>query len=429
MDRKISSEELFIQAKQYLPGGVNSPVRSFQSVGGVPRFIKSAQGAYLTDVSEQRYIDYVGSWGPMILGHAHPEVILAVKQAAEAGLSFGAPCENEIKLAKKVCSLVPSIEKIRMMNSGTEAVMAAIRLARATTGRDKIIKFEGCYHGCSDSVLVKAGSGALTLGVPSSPGVAKAAAEDTLTASYNHLESLEPLLAKHKGEVAAILVEPIAGNMNMIMPVKGFLQGLRELCDRYGALLIFDEVMTGFRVHLGGAQALYGIRPDLTVLGKVIGGGMPVGAVGGPCDLMDQLAPQGAVYQAGTLSGNPIAMAAGLATLNQLDHTVYEKLHRTGGQLIKGLIERASQAGVALTGCYQAGMFGFSFSEQPVIDFVTVMECNKIKFKRFFHVMLQNGIYLAPSAFETGFISLAHGAIEVEKTLKAAEVAFSQLND
>ena len=423
------STDLFNRAQDYIPGGVNSPVRAFGAVGGIPRFIQSAKGAYITDVDARSYIDYVSSWGPMILGHNHPAILQAVKSTIEQGLSFGAPCELEVQLAREICQLIPSIEQVRMVNSGTEATMTAIRLARGATGRDKIIKFEGCYHGHADSLLVNAGSGALTFGVPSSPGVSKGAAEDTLTATFNDLDSVTQLFEQHGQTIAAIIVEPIAGNMNMVLPINGFLQGLRDVCDQYGALLIFDEVITGFRVALGGAQALYNIRPDLTTLGKIIGGGMPVGAFGGRRDLMQQLAPVGPIYQAGTLSGNPVAMAAGLATLKEVQTpNFHQKLKTTTQQLVTGILQRAHATKIPMTANVACGLFGLFFSDDKNITrFNQVMECHAHYFKPFFHGMLAQGIYCAPSAFESGFVSSAHGDHEITATLDAIESVFNTL--
>lgn len=423
-----NSETLFQRAQQIIPGGVNSPVRAFNGVGGGPLFIERAQGAHIYDADKKQYIDYVGSWGPMILGHNHPDIKKAVIKAAENGLSFGAPTALEITMAEKVRSLVPSMEQLRMVSSGTEATMSAIRLARGYTNRDKILKFEGCYHGHADSLLVKAGSGALTLGQPSSPGIPADFAKHTLTANYNDLASVEALFSEYPEEISCIIVEPVAGNMNCIPPAAGFLQGLRRICDQYGALLILDEVMTGFRVALGGAQAYYGITPDLTTLGKVIGGGMPVGAFGGKKEIMQYIAPTGPVYQAGTLSGNPIAMAAGLAALNALDTPEYKKLAEKTEKLALGLQQVAEQANVALAVNYVGGMFGFFFTHaKQVTNFAQVCECDVEKFKKFFHLMLEEGIYLAPSAFEAGFLSLAHTDQDIEDTLQAAKRAFSKL--
>lgn len=423
------SATLFQRAQEVIPGGVNSPVRAFKGVGGTPVFIQKAQGAYIYDTDGKRYIDYVGSWGPMILGHNHPAILNAVLKAAENGLSFGAPTPLEIDLAELVCELVPSIEMVRMVSSGTEATMTAIRLARGYTGRDKILKFEGCYHGHSDSLLVKAGSGALTLGQPSSPGVPEDFAKYTLTAQYNDLDSVKKLFAEFPDSISCIILEPVAGNMNCVPPTKGFLQGLRDLCDEYGALLIIDEVMTGFRVALAGAQAYYGVTPDLTTLGKVIGGGMPVGAVGGKKAIMQYLAPTGPVYQAGTLSGNPIAMAAGLACLTELKKAGNEaRLEALTNQLCDGLKALAQKHNVPFVVNHVGGMFGIFFTDQPEItSYAQVMQCDTEKFKRFFHKMLDQGVYLAPSAFEAGFMSLAHSEEDIAQTLAAADVAFAAL--
>ena len=420
---------LFSDAKQVIPGGVNSPVRSFSGVGGTPVYIDHAFGAYIYDSMGKSYIDYVGSWGPMILGHAHPEVIAAVKASAENGLSFGAPTEIETQMAKRVCELMPSIDMVRMVSSGTEATMSAIRLARGYTGRDKIVKFEGCYHGHSDSLLVKAGSGALTFGVPSSPGVPASVAENTITLVYNDSESVKKAFAELGEQIACIIVEPVAGNMNCIPPVPGFLESLREVCDQYGSVLIFDEVMTGFRVGLNGAQGVYNVKPDLTTLGKIIGGGMPVGAFGGQRKIMEQLAPLGPVYQAGTLSGNPVAMAAGLKTLELIAQPgFYPTLAAKTEKLVSGLKQRASQAGIDLTTNAVGGMFGLFFSgEKQISNFAQVMQCDQNLFKRFFHAMLEQGIYLAPSAFEAGFVSAAHTDEDLDKTLDTAETLFKSL--
>jgi len=425
------SQQLFQRAQYSIPGGVNSPVRAFKGVGGTPLFFQRAQGAYLVDVDENYYIDYVGSWGPAIVGHAHPQVIAAVQQAIINGLSFGAPTEIEIMLAEKICQLMPAIRSIRMVNSGTEATMTALRLARAFTGRNKILKFEGCYHGHADSLLIKAGSGSLTFGVPSSPGVPPTLAQDTLNAIYNDLDSVETLFKQHNDQIAAIIVEPVAGNMNCVPPVDGFLAGLRALCDQHGTVLIFDEVMTGFRVALGGAQAYYGVTPDLTTLGKVIGGGIPVGAVGGRQDIMQQLSPQGTVYQAGTLSGNPIAMTAGLTTLQLIEQPDFHTaLSKRTEQLTEGLQQAAKVAGIALSVNAVGGLFGFFFtdSRQPIRYLSQVMACDVAQFKRFFHAMLAEGVYLAPSAYEAGFISSTHSEKEISLTLAAAEAAFAQLS-
>ena len=419
------SQALFQQAKQVIPGGVNSPVRAFRAVGGDPLFIASANGAYLTDADGNHFIDYVGSWGPMILGHADPIVIQAVIRAVEKGLSFGAPCEDEVLLAQEICARIDSIKKVRMVNSGTEAAMTAIRLARGVTGRDKIVKFEGCYHGHADSLLVKAGSGALTFGAPSSPGVTQSATHDTLVADFNDIHSVAKLFEEHGKQIACIIVEPIAGNMNMVLPKSGFLQGLREICNHYGSLLIFDEVMTGFRVDFQGVQSFVDVVPDLTTLGKIIGGGMPVGAVGGKADIMDQLSPLGSVYQAGTLSGNPIAMAAGLATLKQLTPEKYVLLSQKTKMLMDGLEQRATVARIPFCTNYHTGMFGLFFTNlKSVSSYADVMQSDVNRFKAFFTGMLNEGIYLAPSAFEAGFVSLAHGEKEIAKTLDAAERVF-----
>ena len=421
-----SSHELYQEACKYIPGGVNSPVRAFRGVGGEPIFFARAQGPYLWSAEGRRYIDYIGSWGPMVVGHAHPDVVHAVQQTVAHGLSFGAPTAIETDMARLVCELVPSIELVRMVSSGTEATMSAIRLARGYTGRDKIVKFEGCYHGHSDSLLVKAGSGLLTLGVPTSPGVPKELAAHTLTLPFNDSAQAEALFAKLGGEIACVIVEPIAGNMNCIPPVPGFLETLRRLCDQHGTVLIFDEVMTGFRVALGGAQSLYGIRPDLTTLGKIIGGGMPVGAFGGRREIMSHIAPLGPVYQAGTLSGNPVAMIAGLTTLNLLKEPGFHaRLAAKTDRLVAGLREAAAQAGVPLATNHIPGMFGFFFTDRPAVtSYAEATTCDTERFKRFFHAMLAEGVYLAPSAFEAGFISIAHGDDEIDATIAAARRAF-----
>lgn len=423
------ASELFSQAKRYIPGGVNSPVRSFSGVGGTPVYFSRAQGAYIFDSEQRQYIDYVGSWGPMILGHAHPAVIQAVKDAAERGLSFGAPTEIETEMAATVCRLLPSIDLVRMVSSGTEATMSAIRLARGYTGRDKIIKFEGCYHGHSDSLLVKAGSGALTFGVPSSPGVSTAVAADTITLSFNDSEQVKQTFAEIGEQIACIIVEPVAGNMNCIPPESGFLETLRAVCDQYGSVLIFDEVMTGFRVDLHGAQGLYDVKPDLTTLGKIIGGGMPVGAFGGKREIMEYLAPLGPVYQAGTLSGNPVAMAAGLKTLELISAPdFYASLTAKTSLLLSGLQAAADASGIAFTTNQVGGMFGLFFSdEKPVSRFSQVVKCDLERFKRFFHAMLAEGVYLAPSAFEAGFVSIAHTDADIEATVNAAKRVMAQL--
>ncbi len=418
--------EQFKAAQQHIPGGVNSPVRAFRGVGGDPVFIASARGPRITDTTGKQYIDYVGSWGPMILGHAHPEVIATVKAAADNGLSFGAPTELETRMADKVCELVPSMDMVRMVSSGTEATMSAIRLARGFTGRDKLIKFEGCYHGHSDSLLVKAGSGALTLGVPDSPGVPASLAEHTLTLPYNNLQAVSDLLAQVGDEVACIILEPVAGNMNCIPPVPGYLEGIRELCTQYGVVLIFDEVMTGFRVALGGAQAHYGITPDLTTLGKVIGGGMPVGAFGGKREIMEKIAPLGPVYQAGTLSGNPIAMSAGLKTLELISAPgFHDALAEKVEYMTNGILAAAQAAGIAMTCNRVGGMFGLFFTDKQVTSFEQATQCNLEQFRAFFHGMLDEGIYMAPSAYEAGFVSSAHMIDELDATIEAAKKVFA----
>lgn len=426
-----TSEQAFDEAQKYIPGGVNSPVRAFKAVGGTPIFIKHADGAYIHDINDKQYIDYIGSWGPMILGHAHPEVIDAVQSAIEQGLSFGTPTEIETEMAKMVCDVFESIEMVRMVSSGTEATMSAIRLARGHTGRNKIIKFEGCYHGHGDSLLVKAGSGALTLGVPSSPGVPSELAAHTITLSYNNLEEVENTFDNLGDDIACVIVEPIAGNMNCIPPVNDFLQGLRKLCSKYKSILIFDEVMTGFRVSLGGAQQLYKVTPDLTTLGKVLGGGMPVGAFGGERKIMESLAPTGPVYQAGTLSGNPIAMSAGLATLRLLtERGFYDKLYRKTKALVDGISEVARHNKIPLSTNYVCGMFGLFFTEEEKITrFSQVVTCNQKHFNQFFHSMLDLGVYLAPSPYEAGFISAAHTEGEIQKTIDAAEMSFKLIRD
>ena len=423
------SSQLFSQALAIIPGGVNSPVRAFNGVGGSPLFIQRANGARIYDVDDNAYIDYVGSWGPMILGHNHPAIKAAVIAAVDNGLSFGAPTEIEVIMAKKVQAMVPSMDQVRMVSSGTEATMSAIRLARGYTHRDKILKFEGCYHGHADSLLVKAGSGALTLGQPSSPGIPADFAKHTLTANYNDLASVEQLFAEYPEEIACIIVEPVAGNMNCIPPQPGFLEGLRSICDKYQAILIFDEVMTGFRVATGGAQAHYNIQPDLTTLGKVIGGGMPVGAFGGKLAIMQHIAPTGPVYQAGTLSGNPIAMAAGLASLTAIDDpAIAARLAHSTQMLAEGMKAAAQRQGIPLAVNYVGGMFGFFFTEQPEVTcFAQVCLCDTERFKQFFHLMLAEGIYLAPSAFEAGFLSTAHTDADIEQTIAAAERCFAKI--
>jgi glutamate-1-semialdehyde 2,1-aminomutase len=420
---------LFTEAQQVIAGGVNSPVRAFNGVGGEPVFFASAHGAWVEAEDGRRYIDYVGSWGPMILGHGHPAVIDAVVTAAQRGLSFGAPCTLETRLAEKIRALMPSMQRLRMVSSGTEATMSAIRLARGHTGRDKIIKFEGCYHGHSDSLLIKAGSGALTLGVPSSPGVPAGLAEHTITLAYNDADAVTTAFAELGDQIACVIVEPIAGNMNMVPPVAGFLEALRDECTKAGAILIFDEVMTGFRVAKGGAQALFAIEPDLTTLGKIVGGGMPAAVFGGRADIMASIAPQGPVYQAGTLSGNPVAMAAGLATLELIDQPgFYAALSERTRQLANGLAAVAEDAGIDLAVENQGGMFGFVFTDAgPVRSFAQVAAANTDRFKTFFHGMLREGIYFAPSAYEAGFVSAAHGDEEISMTLAAARKVFADL--
>ncbi len=424
------SSILFKEAKEYIPGGVNSPVRAFNGVGGDPVFFERGEGAYLFDVDGNSYIDYVGSWGPMILGHSNPIIIDAVKAVLDKGLGFGAPTEIETSLAKKVCQIMPSIELVRMVNSGTEATMSAIRLARGYTNRDKILKFEGCYHGHSDSLLVKAGSGALTLGVPTSPGVPADLAKHTLTLEYNNLELVEDLFSKVGEEIGCIIVEPVAGNMNCIPPKDGFLQGLRKICDEYGTVLIFDEVMTGFRVALGGAQQIYNVVPDLTALGKIIGGGLPVAAFGGKREIMSHIAPLGPVYQAGTLSGNPLSMASGIAMLSALEanQSFYQDLGRRASQLVDGVVAEGKSHDIPMTSNYVGGMFGLFFSsEDRVTNFSQASGCNIELFKKFFNAMLKKGIYLAPSAYEAGFLSTAHTDDDINTTIEAASAVFSSL--
>ncbi len=420
---------LFSNARRVIAGGVNSPVRAFAGVGGEPVFFKSAKGAWLVAEDGRRYIDYIGSWGPMILGHGHPAVIEAVTETARQGLSFGAPCVLETRMAERICAIMPAIERVRMVSSGTEATMSAIRLARGHTGRDKIIKFEGCYHGHSDSLLIKAGSGALTLGVPSSPGVPAGLAEHTITLPFNDIGAVRTAFSELGEQLACVIVEPIAGNMNMVPPVPGFLQALRDACTEAGALLIFDEVMTGFRVARGGAQAVFGIEPDLTTLGKIVGGGMPAAAFGGRADVMASIAPDGPVYQAGTLSGNPVAMAAGLATLQQLEQPgFYDALAASTRRLTEGLAAAADEAGIAIATENEGGMFGFVFTgDGPVRSFTQVAAADIARFRKFFHGMLDQGVYLAPSAFEAGFVSAAHGDDEIDATLAAARKVFATL--
>ncbi|MEO5365427.1 MAG: glutamate-1-semialdehyde 2,1-aminomutase [Magnetococcus sp. WYHC-3] len=423
------SESLFQEAQSLIPGGVNSPVRAFRSVGGTPPFIARAQGPWVVDEDGKEYVDYVQSWGPMILGHAHPEVVAAVCEAASRGFSFGAPTAAEVRLARRITELMPAVEMVRLVNSGTEATMSALRLARAATGRDAILKFEGCYHGHADALLVAAGSGAATFGVPSSPGVPAGTARDTLTLPYNDLPAVEALFARQGDSIAAIIVEPVAGNMGCVLPLDGYLQGLRSVCDRYGALLILDEVMTGFRVALGGAQAYYGVRPDLTTLGKVIGGGLPVGAYGGRRELMERISPSGPVYQAGTLSGNPLATAAGLATLDLLSRPgVFETLNQRNQRLGDGVSSALDAAGIPHRLYAVGSMFGVFFTQQEdVKDFAQARACDMARFNRWFHGMLEEGIYLAPSGYEAGFVSLAHDDRIIDRTLAAARRVASRL--
>ncbi|MCG8377883.1 MAG: glutamate-1-semialdehyde 2,1-aminomutase [Proteobacteria bacterium] len=424
------TEKLFNAAKQHIPGGVNSPVRAFKSVSGVPLFIEKASGPYLYDSEGKQYIDYVGSWGPMVLGHAHPEVIQAVHKAIDKGLSYGAPTEIETQMANKICDLIPSIEKVRMVSSGTEAAMSAIRLARGYSGRDKIIKFEGCYHGHADSLLVKAGSGALTLGVPTSPGVPADLAQHTITLSYNDSEQVKNIFSELGEQIAAIIVEPIAGNMNCVPGNNDFLITLRDVSNEYQSVLIFDEVMSGFRVALGGAQSLYDITPDLTVLGKVIGGGMPVGAFGGKKEIMDNIAPDGPVYQAGTLSGNPVAMTAGLTTLEMISVPgFFNTLEAKTKRLVDGINEEARNRAIPFTTNHIGGMFGLFFSnDEKIHSFQQVMACDQEQFNQFFHGMLKEGVYLAPSSFEAGFVSSTHSNDDIDATITAARKVFLELN-
>jgi glutamate-1-semialdehyde 2,1-aminomutase len=423
------SAALFEEAQLYIPGGVNSPVRAFRGVGGTPLFFNHGEGAWLIDEDNNRYVDYVGAWGPLILGHCHPAVISALQTQLSKGLGYGASTAAEVEIAKTICKLVPSIEKVRLVTSGTEATMSAIRLARGFTRRDKVIKFEGCYHGHVDGLLVKAGSGALTLGEPDSLGVPKAYTDLTYVLPFNDIDALKALFAKEGDSIACIIVEPVAGNMNLVPPVPGFLETMRDLCTQHGSVLIFDEVMTGFRTALGGAQSVYGVMPDLTTLGKVIGGGLPVGAFGGRADIMNCIAPLGAVYQAGTLAGSPLAVAAGLAMLNEIQKPgFYESLTAHTSQMLAGLQERANHAGIPFSTNQVGGMFGCFFTtEKKVTTFDQVMACNVPQFKRYFHSMLGNNVYLAPSAFEAGFVSAAHGQAEIAQTLAAADKAFSSL--
>ncbi len=423
-----NNETLFARAQLSTPGGVNSPVRAFKSVGGTPRFITRAEGARFWDADDKPYIDYIGSWGPAIVGHAHPEVVKAVQAAAARGLSFGAPTEGEILMAEAICRIVPSIEQVRLVSSGTEAAMSALRLARGATGRDKVIKFEGCYHGHADSMLVKAGSGLLTFGNPTSAGVPEDFAKHTLVLDYNDPAQLVETFKKLGSEIAAVIVEPVAGNMNLLPATQEFLQTMRDLCTQYGSLLLFDEVMSGFRVALGGAQSLYGIQPDMTVLGKVIGGGLPVAAFGGRADLMKHLAPLGSVYQAGTLSGNPVAVAAGMTTLKIIQTPgFFESLGKQTKKLIDGLTALASNHGIAFCGNSVGGMFGIYFNEKIPTNYAEIMSSNKELFNHFFHAMLDEGVYLAPSAFEAGFVSAAHDDSVIDQTLAAANKAFAKI--
>ena len=424
------TKKLFDEAKKRIPGGVNSPVRAFKAVSGTPLFINKASGPYLYDSEDKKYLDYVGSWGPMILGHAHPEIVKVVNDAAKCGLSFGAPTEIETQMANKICDLMPSIEKIRMVNSGTEAAMSAIRLARGYTGRDIIIKFEGCYHGHTDSLLVKAGSGALTFGVPTSPGVPTDLAKYTVTLTYNDIHQLQDTFKKIGNKVAAVIIEPIAGNMSLVPGNQEFLNTLRELCNKHQSVLIFDEVMTGFRVALGGAQSIFNITPDITILGKIIGGGMPVGAFGGKENIMNHIAPDGPIYQAGTLSGNPVAMSAGLTTLNLISSEDFFNLleHKTK-ILVDGITKSAEKIGVPLAMNYVGGMFGLFFTNEKTIDsFKKVTNCNKEHYNIFFHGMLEEGIYLAPSSYEAGFVSSSHSDDDIKLTIDTAEKIFKKIN-
>ena len=429
-EKKVSrSAQLFEEAKRYIPGGVNSPVRAFRGVGGNPLFFQGGEGAWLIDEDNNRYIDYVGAWGPLILGHKHPAVIKALQEQLTHGLGYGASTEAEITIARTICDLVPSIERVRLVTSGTEATMSAVRVARGFTRRDKIVKFEGCYHGHVDGLLVKAGSGALTLSEPDSLGVPKAYTDLTCVLPYNDVDALEKLFATSGHEIACIIVEPVAGNMNCVPPIPGYLQALRDVCTQYGSVLIFDEVMSGFRVALGGAQAVYGVTPDLTTLGKVIGGGLPVGAFGGRRDIMEMIAPMGPVYQAGTLAGSPLAVAAGMAMLTEIQKPdFYAQLSQRTRALMAGLQERADAAKIPFTTNQVGGMFGCFFShEQKISTFDQVMACDVPRFRKYFHSMLSNGVYLAPSAFEAGFVSAAHGDKEIQLTLDAAEKAFATL--
>jgi glutamate-1-semialdehyde 2,1-aminomutase len=428
MTTESKNDTLFARAQKTTPGGVNSPVRAFRSVGGTPRFITRAEGPYFWDADGKRYIDYIGSWGPAIVGHAHPDVVKAVQEAATRGLSFGAPTEAEIEMAEEICRLVPSIEQVRLVSSGTEATMSALRLARGATGRDKIIKFEGCYHGHADSLLVKAGSGLLTFGNPTSAGVPEDFVKHTLVLDYNNVEQITEAFANFGSEIACVIVEPVAGNMNLIKGTPAFLQALRDLCTEHGAVLIFDEVMCGFRVGLGGAQELYGIKPDLTALGKVIGGGLPVAAFGGSAELMGNMAPLGAVYQAGTLSGNPVAVAAGMTTLKIIQQPgFYDKLAASAKRLAAGLTAAAKEAGVTFCADAEGGMFGLYFSEVPPNNYAEMMAGDRAKFNTFFHAMLDEGVYFAPAAFEAGFVSAQHDDAVIDETIAAARKVFASL--
>jgi glutamate-1-semialdehyde 2,1-aminomutase len=419
---------LFDRAQKSTPGGVNSPVRAFRSVGGTPRFITRAEGPYFWDADGKRYIDYIGSWGPAIVGHAHPDVVKAVQEAATRGLSFGAPTEAEIEMAEEICRLVPSIEQVRLVSSGTEATMSALRLARGATGRDKIVKFEGCYHGHADSLLVKAGSGLLTFGNPTSAGVPEDFVKHTLVLDYNNIAQIEEAFASFGSEIACVIVEPVAGNMNLIKAAPEFLQAMRKLCTQHGAILIFDEVMCGFRVGLGGAQELYGIKPDLTALGKVIGGGLPVAAFGGSKELMSKMSPVGAVYQAGTLSGNPVAVAAGMTTLKLIQQPgFYDKLSASARRLAEGLTAAAKEAGVTFCADSEGGMFGLYFSATPPHNYAEMMAGDREKFNVFFHKMLDEGVYFAPAAFEAGFVSAQHDDAVIDETIAAARRVFASL--
>jgi len=422
------NDELFQRAQLRIPAGVNSPVRAFRAVGGTPPYFERASGPHLWDADGKRYIDYLGSWGPMVAGHTHPAVVEAVQSAASRALSFGAPTQGEVEMAEMLCRLVPSMDMVRLVSSGTEATMTAIRLARGHTGRDLIVKFEGCYHGHADALLVKAGSGALTFGNPSSAGVPAGTAAQTLVLDYNDAAGVQALFNKRGQEIACVIVEPVAGNMNLVLPAPGFLETLREQCTRHGAVLVLDEVMTGFRVALGGAQARYGVRPDLTTLGKVIGGGMPLAAVGGRREIMQKIAPLGPVYQAGTLSGNPVAVAAGLATLKLVDTPGFQqRIESTTLALVEGLAGEATRAGVPFSSQSIGSMFGMYFRATTPRSFAEVMQCDRERFNRFFHAMLERGVYLAPSAYEAGFVSAAHGTREIDETLAAAREAFRRI--